>query len=444
MLIFLFKCKKPFHNSAFIFMLTILSISLIFACSTNKKVKKTPEFRVVKTTLTKGINETGDQDILLSPTDTFTTKDNAVIAHVEFANISGKHKVQWKWYEPDGNLYYMTKAYKVGVSKKQYVDEASAWHKISIQGDKAQKYPGDWKVEIYYDGDLISSLDFKIQPAAYDTTINVDNNIPRTAMNNPNGIAVLIGNSNYHHRDIPNVEYALNDAEVMKRYVIQTLGYKEGNILFVTDATKAKFEALFGIHGEHRGLLHDYIKPNVSEIFIYYSGHGAPDTEKMKGYFVPVDCDPAKVSLNGYPLDLFYENLSKIKARKTTVVLDTCFSGGTNTGRYLIGGASPALIRINTAPVVRMDAAILTSSDSDQISSWYEEKNHGLFTYFFLLGLRGSADQNNDSQVTYQELHDFVSNRTEGVPYWSRRLHGGRTQIPMLYGNRNQDVIVQF
>jgi len=420
------------------------SMSLISACSSNKNVKKTPEFKVVKTTLAKGINESGDKDILLSPTQTFTTKDNAVIAHIELANMSGKHKVQWKWYDPDGNLYYETDSYKVGVSKKKYVEEATAWHKISIKGDKAQNHPGDWMVEIYYDGNMVGSKEFIINATLYDHAVNVDTDIPRSAMSNPNGVAVVIGNSNYHHPDIPDVDYAINDAEVMRRYVIQTLGYKEGNIIFVTDATKAKFETLFGIPGNQKGLLHDYIKPGVSEVFIYYSGHGAPDTEKMKGYFVPVDCDPSKVSLNGYSLDLFYKNLSKIEAHKTTVVLDSCFSGGTNTGKYLIGSASPALIKIDTAPITDMNAAILTSSASDQISSWYDEKNHGLFTYFFLLGIRGTADLNKDGNITYQELYDFVSDRSEGVPYWSKRLHGGRTQTPMLSGNRNQNVFIKY
>ena len=68
----------------------------------------------------------------------------------------------------------------------------------------------------------------------------------------------------------------------------------------------------------------------------------------MKGYFVPSDCDPERVALNGYSLDLLYENLSKLEARKVTVVLEACFSGATNTGINLTKSASPALIRVDT------------------------------------------------------------------------------------------------
>jgi uncharacterized caspase-like protein len=230
----------------------------------------------------------------------------------------------------------------------------------------------------------------------------------------------------------------------MKQYLMKTLGFKDGNILFETDATKARFEALFGIQGDHHGILNDYVKPKKSDVFVYYSGHGAPDLKKMKGYFVPVDCDPAKVSLNGYALDLFYENLSKMEAKSITVVMDACFSGSTNSGATLVQSASPALIKIDTSIAKNKNAAVLTSSEGDQVSSWYDEKRHGLYTYFFLKAIAGGADKNKDKQITFQEIQDYVSDRSEGVPYWAKRLHGGRTQTPTLIGQRSLDVMVQY
>ncbi|MBW2635260.1 MAG: caspase family protein, partial [Deltaproteobacteria bacterium] len=259
---------------------------------------------------------------------------------------------------------------------------------------------------------------------------------------NPDAVAVVIGNRNYEHNDIPPVDYAHHDAEIMKQYLINTLGYKEGNILFEKDASKTKFEGLFGIPGNHKGEVYDYIKPNRSDVFVYYSGHGAPDLDNMKGYFVPTDCDPERVALNGYSLDLLYENLSKLEARKVTVVLEACFSGATNTGIYLAKSASPALINVDMRMLSVGNITVLTSSDSNQISSWYDEMNHGLFTYFFLQAIGGAADTDQNNQITFQEIHNYVADRSEGVPYWAKRLHGGRTQTPMLYSNRSDDVFV--
>ncbi len=274
--------------------------------------------------------------------------------------------------------------------------------------------------------------------------VDIDVNIPKTKMKNPDAVALIIGNGNYEHPDLPAVRFAHHDVEIVRQYLVKTLGYKEGNIIFKTDVTKAKFEALLGIAGNHRGTLYDYVKPDKSDVFIYYSGHGAPDPNTKKGYFIPADCDPAKVALNGYSLDIFYENLSKLDAKSITVVIDACFSGGTSSGTMLIASASPIGITVKNPAIAKRNTIILTSSKGDQISSWYDEKEHGLFTYFFLKALCGFADRNKDNKITFQEIYDFVSDRAEGVPYWAKRLHGGRIQIPTLQGSNKNKVLVRY
>jgi len=275
-------------------------------------------------------------------------------------------------------------------------------------------------------------------------TVDVDVGIPITTMDNENAIAVVVGNRNYQHKDIPPVRFARRDAEIIRQYLIKTLGFKDGNVLFEADAAKSRFEALFGISGNHKGILHDWIKPNKSDVFIYYSGHGAPDVVDKQGYFLPVDCDPAKIALTGYSLETFYKNLSKMQAKKITIVLEACFSGGTNSGGNLIGSASPALIKVDSSYLKKGNATVLTSSEGDQISSWHDEKQHGLFTYFFLKAIRGDADIDKNNQITFREIYNFVSDRSEGVPYWSRRLHGGRIQVPTLSGNRDSEILVDL
>jgi hypothetical protein len=255
---------------------------------------------------------------------------------------------------------------------------------------------------------------------------------------------VVIGNRYYRYKEIPEVKYADNDARVVKQYLVKTLGYKESNVIFKLDATKAEFEQIFGIRGNAGGKLHEYVKPGKSDIFIYYSGHGAPDPNTMKGYFIPSDCDSSRFSLNGYPLDVFYENISKLPARSITIVLDACFSGTTNSGKPLLKSASPFGIKVANPTVAKGNTISMTSSEGDQISSWYDDKHHGLFTYYFLKGLGGSADKNKDRKLTYDELFKYVSDNTEGVPYMARRLHEGRKQIPTMQGAAVNKVFLQY
>jgi len=261
---------------------------------------------------------------------------------------------------------------------------------------------------------------------------------------NPDGIAVIIGNNKYDHKDIPEVIYARNDAIAMKAYLIEALGYKDGNIIFKTDSSKPDLEMIFGIKDNHKGILYDYIKPNKSDVFIYYSGHGAPDINTNKAYFVTKNCNPDKIGFTGYALDIFYENISKLPAKQITVVIDACFSGGTDSGESLVTNASPALINVSNPIIGKDNIAILTSSKSNQISSWYLEKRHGLFTYFFLQAVNGEADKDNNRKITYREIYDYVTNMTEGVPYWAKRLHGGRVQMPTMQTLNMEKIFITY
>ena len=83
------------------------------------------------------------------------------------------------------------------------------------------------------------------------------------------------------------------------------------------------------------------------------------------------------------------------------------------------------------APLIDEKINLLTSSGGDQISSWYPEGKHSLFTYYFLRGLRGEADANKNRKVTLNELKKYLS---EHVTYMARRKYG-REQTPIVRGD---------
>ena len=282
-------------------------------------------------------------------------------------------------------------------------------------------------------------------PPRENLSVDVELDVPVTGMTRPHGVAVLIGNSLYADPDMPEVSFAVRDAQIMRRYLIDTLGYPEENIIMAHNATLAVFREIFGSENDYKGKLHHYIKAGESDVFVYYSGHGAPDINRGTPYFVPSDGDPDYVSHTGYPLELFFRNLSLLDARSITVALDTCFSGGSGGG-FLISEASPMAVEVEQAghalTAVRPDAAVFSCGGDMQICSWYAEKKHGLFTYFFLKGLNGAADANGDRKITADELHAFIADADNGVPHLARLLFG-REQTPRLEG-RGDMVLVRF
>ena len=270
---------------------------------------------------------------------------------------------------------------------------------------------------------------------------DVDFNIPKTGMQNPEAIAVVIGISEYLDPDVPRVDHARQDAFMMRQYLVNVLGYDEKNIL-------PRDPDLVMTAGAMKTLIRQqlpaYIKPGISDVYVYYSGHGAPNTSTHTAFFVPADCNPNFVNEdNGYPVSSFYDDLARLPYHSLTVVLDACFSGQSGSGGMLIKNASPLFVTVENSLIAKEHTIFFTASRADQVSNWYPEKKHGLFTYFFMKGLQGEADLDKDGIVTVSEMGQYLLNETKGVPYWSLREFQ-RPQTPQVLGSDTTRVLVRF
>lgn len=227
-------------------------------------------------------------------------------------------------------------------------------------------------------------------------------------------IAVIIGNRDYGSSAIPDVAFADRDAAAFRDYARQTLQIPDSRIHYELNATKARLEALFGSLSSHEGLVWSEARRGRSRIYVFYSGHGVPSGRDARGYLLPVDGDPDVVHINGYPVDLMEENLSKIRREfdlpGVTVYLDACFSGQTEGGA-LVRDASPVFGQVAVG-LQAPDVAVISAAQAGQIASWDRTRGHGMFTAYLLEGLTGKADQegygNGDGQVSVAELQQWL------------------------------------
>lgn len=265
---------------------------------------------------------------------------------------------------------------------------------------------------------------------------DVDKNIPKTATVNKNAVAVVIGNRDY--KKTKDVQYAINDSRAIKKYLVEAMGFKEGNILYIENATRNDFEVMFGSKSNPQGKLFNAIRPGESDVFVFYSGHGAPDLKEYTGYFVPVDSDPNYVEISGYSTKVFFNNLSAMNAKSVTVVMDACFSG-----TEILENISPVGIKSKEFDDVK-NGVMLSSSAGTQVSSWYVEKNHGMFTYFFLKAIQdGNADYDGDGVLRASEIYQYVADKSDGVPYYAR-LYRNVEQTPTIQGDQKDLILVQY
>lgn len=246
-------------------------------------------------------------------------------------------------------------------------------------------------------------------------------------------IAVVIGNRNHRDASFPPVAWADRDAAAVRDAAVRVLGYAPENILVLSDATLADFNKIFGTRECPGGKLRRWLTPGRSDVLIYYSGHGAQPAHGKGAFLVPSDADLDFLEASAYPLERLWENLAALPVRSLTVVLDACFSGST-PGGGLVRNASPAVLR-RTAPWSAPEGAVLMAAAAEeQLSSWYPEKKHGLFTYLWLQGIAGSADGDANGVVTVGEMKAFLG---EFVPQFARRLYG-REQNPVILGDEGK------
>ena len=239
---------------------------------------------------------------------------------------------------------------------------------------------------------------------AADLNIDIENNIPINKNVNINAIGVVLGIEKY--KNAGNVTFASRDAYLVKEYFNKCLGIPLENIYFKLngDVTKGEMEKIFG------GWLQNRVNENTS-VYVYYAGHGAPSGEQ-DAYLIPNDGDPNYAEINGYSLNKMYNQLGNLPSNMITVFLDACFSGQDREQKMLIKDARGLGIKTKASQIPD-NLNVFSASSNDQVSSGWPEKKHGLFTYFMLKGMQGSADQNNDKEVSYEELSNYIKLNVE-------------------------------
>lgn len=200
---------------------------------------------------------------------------------------------------------------------------------------------------------------------------------PRGA--DPKAVALVIGIERYREA-LPRADFAASDARLAAEYFKRVLGVQEENLAVLTDdrATKSDFEKYV------ENWLPNHVDKD-SKVYVYFSGHGAPEPAKGDAYLVPYDADPTYITKTGYSIKRLYAELGRLPAKSVIVAMDSCFSGA--GGRSVLAKGARPLVNVKAdAPPAKV--VVVSASSAAQISNSYQEKGHGLFTYFLLKGLK--------------------------------------------------------
>ncbi|MBI4539228.1 MAG: caspase family protein [Gemmatimonadetes bacterium] len=224
--------------------------------------------------------------------------------------------------------------------------------------------------------------------------------------------AVVIGIGQYQSPEIPDLQYAGEDARAVHEFLTSaTAGpFEKDHILFLQDerATAAAMrEALFVF----------LQKADWDDlVVIYFAGHGAPDPNRPDNlYLLPYDTDLKAMAATAFPMwDVKTALRRQIAAERVVVIADACHSAGTQkevTEGAELGRSNPIASGFAElfAPSRRLS---ITAADVNEFSledaRW---GGHGVFTYFLLEALKGAGDGNSDGIITFTEAYDYLTSK---------------------------------
>ena len=239
-------------------------------------------------------------------------------------------------------------------------------------------------------------------PATKSIPSDIDNPIFDTAAKimGDNDVAVVIGVEKY--QDLPASDFSSRDAKLVKDY-LASLGVRERNIELLLNERATGT----GIRKAVESWLPNRVKKD-SKVFVYYSGHGAPDPASGEAYVVPYDGDANYLSTTGYPLKSLYEKLGALPAGEVVVVLDACFSGA--GGRSVLAKGARPLVVMREGHVLAKNMAVLAATEGAQISTSSPEKGHGLLTYYFLKAIN---EGKKDLSEIYSAIRPLVEDEAK-------------------------------
>ena len=245
--------------------------------------------------------------------------------------------------------------------------------------------------------------------------------------------AVVVGVSEYRDRDIAQLRYADDDAQLFYEFLTSPAaglgGFKPENVRLLKDDS-ASYAAM-------RTALSGFLRPVTERdvVVFYFAGHGAPDPyARNEYYFLTHDTRASDIAGTAYPMSDVYDRIRRLRARDIIVIADACHSGAVTPelATRAVGENEINRVFLERLQTTAAGLLTLTAAETNQLSMedarW--GGGHGVFTWKLVEGLRGQADQDRDEIVTLHELIEYTRSEVQ--------RETDNLQIPAVSGQFNR------
>ena len=238
------------------------------------------------------------------------------------------------------------------------------------------------------------------------------------------GIAIGVGT--FRDPEVPAVEFAAHDAEVMAKYLRTVGGIPAWRVKVVTDDHALKDDLVDVLEN----WLPQHVEPG-GDVLVYFSGRALVDSATGAVSLFPYEGTPTS-PVQLFSLRRLHAALMRLALRQAVLLLDVALTIHPESSPQKGRGAAWD-VAAPTAGDGRL-VQILGISEA-QDAHRYEQGRHGLFTFHVLEGLGGQADAEGDGVVSLGELFDYVRAQ---VPRSARAAYGHEQEpisVPPLDSN---------
>jgi hypothetical protein len=291
------------------------------------------------------------------------------------------------------------------------------WSNHAFEGQGTMYYndgttlEGNWK-----DGRFLK-IETKPEPEVYFDFDNTEVETTKVTGQNKGKIwVILVGVGRY--TNMPTLKYTDDDAYKLYGFFKSPEGgaIPDEQIMTLIDEDASRDKVLKSVR--------NFSAKAGSEdvILFYFSGHG------KKGSFLPSDYDGNRNVIEHQAL---LKAMESSQAKSKVIIADACHSGSISTAK---GENYQSMMNTfyNAFTKSSGGTVLMMSSKSNEISIESSGLRQGIFSYYLINGLKGSANTNEDKIVTIEEAFDYI--------YANVRHFSGNTQSPVIYGDFDKNM----
>lgn len=274
------------------------------------------------------------------------------------------------------------------------------------------------------------------------------NRINRTQSDSQSGKrwALLIGINDYDDPEINNLRYCVEDVKAFHDALIEPEigGFHQQNVWLMVDSRSGLNEPTDLNIIKRLDQIEKQIEPEDTFVF-YFAGHGMTHNERH--FLLSINADPYSIDTlvkSAISLQRVKNICNRIQAHQKLIILDACrnepeSSRGEQDNLLTEDFARNIQIRPQRSQSeLPSITATLYSCDVGERAWEWKEKNHGVFSYYLLEGLRGEAVTGN-GDVTVDSLASYTNHMVKDwaetyknqkqTPWIDREAEGGAKLI---------------